>query len=214
MGTMSESLRAAKRAAGISCEKATLESLVRRSSTRTVSTGMGIAPPARSSPVTSILPCTTGPGPTAESVEQVVSSSAPRNARTARTSAARRTGSRGTGLFGVEGDNSNLETHLWGVKRAAGVGWKPQPCTRATVAWPVLQRQASPMALRDLPGERQTDARPAGLRSKERHEQVGCLTDAGAVVVHLQRQPLAGEPPPDPDATAGVEGGIHGILHQ
>lgn len=70
------------------------------------------------------------------------------------------------------------------------------------------------MCLRDLPSQRQPDARAVWFGRKEGHEQIGRLGEARAVVFHLYLQKVLGFRPPDPDATLRLERRVGGVLHE
>src|SRR5262245_1690813 len=79
----------------------------------------------------------------------------------------------------------------------------------------VLENEAAPVRLGDLPAEDQADAGPARFRREERHEQVSGVRQSRAFVLHPQlhrRRGRAGETlPADPHAAAGFAYGIDGV---
>ena len=80
---------------------------------------------------------------------------------------------------------------------------------------PGLERQRPAVRLGDLPAQHQADARSAGLGGEERHEQVGGLRRARALVVDPDVDAARRVPPADRDArAAGVERRVGGVAQQ
>src|SRR5262245_38843313 len=60
---------------------------------------------------------------------------------------------------------------------------------------PILERKRPAVRFGDLAAQDQADARSAGLRREERHEQVPFVRQAGALVVHPEvEHPAVGFP--------------------
>src|SRR4029453_13134896 len=82
---------------------------------------------------------------------------------------------------------------------------KEQPCDRALVPAPILQRQAPAVGLRDLAAQNEADPRATGLRREERDEEVGGLGQTRSVVGDPDLEALAAALPSDGHAAARLE---------
>ena len=84
--------------------------------------------------------------------------------------------------------------------------------TRLTVS--ILERQAAPMGFGNLAAQGQADTGAGRLGSKERHEEVRGVGQAGSVVLDAHFDVRSRLPPGTGDLALGLAGCVNGIAHK